>query len=107
MEWLDILQRIEAGEDARTEFKRGLGDFAAVGKTICAFANGDGGLLVLGVDDDGRIVGVPEDSEMGAGTTDELPAQRLRTAGHRRMQPAPCGRRVGSLGRGRPPPARI
>ena len=63
MEWLDILQRIEAGEDARTEFKRGLGDFAAVSKTICAFANGDGGLLVLGVNNDGRIVGVPEASE--------------------------------------------
>lgn len=63
MEWLDVLQRIEAGEDARTEFKRGLGDFSAVGKTLCAFANGDGGLLVLGVDDGGRISGVREDSE--------------------------------------------
>lgn len=63
MEWLGILQRIEAGEDARTEFKRGLGDLSAVGRTLCAFANGDGGLLVLGVDDSGKIVGVKEDPE--------------------------------------------
>ena len=63
MEWLDVLQRIGAGEDARTEFKRGLGDFGAVGKTLCAFANGDGGLLVLGVDDAGGIFGVREDPE--------------------------------------------
>ena len=63
MEWLDVLQRIGAGEDARTEFKRGLGDVSAVGKTLCAFANGNGGLLVLGVDDAGGILGVREDSE--------------------------------------------
>ena len=63
MEWLDILQRIEAGEDARTEFKRGLSDFSSIGKTLCAFANGDGGLLVLGVDDSGGIVGAKEDTE--------------------------------------------
>ena len=57
MEWLDILQRIESGEDARTEFKRGLGDLTAIGKTLCAFANGDGGLLVLGVDDAAASLG--------------------------------------------------
>ena len=63
MEWIDILQRIEAGEDARTEFKGGLGDLSEIGKTICAFGNGEGGLLILGVDDAGAIVGVREDAE--------------------------------------------
>ena len=63
MEWLDVLRRIEAGEDARTEFKRGLGDLSDIGKAICAFANGEGGLLVLGVDNSGMIVGVREDAE--------------------------------------------
>ena len=63
MEWSDVSRRIETGEDARTEFKRGLGDFSAVGRTLCAFANGDGGLLVLGVDDSGSIVGVRQDPE--------------------------------------------
>ena len=63
MDWLDILRRIEAGEDARTEFKRGLGDLSSVGRTLCAFANEEGGLLVLGVDNSGGITGVGEDSE--------------------------------------------
>ena len=63
MEWLDVLRRIEAGEDARTEFKRGLGDLSDIGKAICAFGNGTGGLLVLGVDDSATIVGVREDVE--------------------------------------------
>ena len=63
MEWLDVLQRIEAGENRRTEFKRGLGDLSDIGKAICAFGNGDGGLIVLGVDDAGTIVGVKEDEE--------------------------------------------
>ncbi len=63
MEWSDVLRRIEGGEDARTEFKLGLGDFSGVGRTLCAFANGDGGLIVVGVVDPGVIVGVKEDPE--------------------------------------------
>ena len=63
MEWPEVLRRIEGGEDARTEFKRGLGDFSGVGKTLCAFANGDGGLIVLGAVDPGVIVGVREEPE--------------------------------------------
>ena len=63
MEWLDVLRRIEAGEDDRTEFKRGLGDGSAVRRALCAFGNGEGGLIVLGVEDPGVIVGVREDAE--------------------------------------------
>ena len=63
MEWLDILQRIESGEDSRTEFKRGVSDMLSIRKTLCAFANGDGGLLVIGVDDSGRIVGVDQNMD--------------------------------------------
>ncbi len=62
MEWLAVLQRIERGEDERTEFKRGLGDLSAVGKALCALGNGEGGLIVLGVDDSDSIVGVQEDA---------------------------------------------
>ncbi|MDD9986251.1 MAG: putative DNA binding domain-containing protein [Spirochaetaceae bacterium] len=58
MEWAEVERRIRAGEDAVTEFKRGAGDMRAVGKTLCAFANGAGGLLVLGIDDTGATVGV-------------------------------------------------
>ena len=60
MEWADILRRIEAGEGRTTEFKRGF-DQSAIGKAICAFANGEGGLIVLGIDDAGAIVGLDAD----------------------------------------------
>ena len=63
MEWSDVLRRIEAAEHARTEFKRGLGDLSDVGKTLCAFANGDGGLIVIGAVDPGVIVGTKENPE--------------------------------------------
>ena len=63
MEWLNILMRIESGEGRRTEFKRGLGDLSAVGKAICAFANSEGGVILLGIDDSRDIVGVREDTE--------------------------------------------
>ena len=62
MEWSEILQRIEAGENDSTEFKREFGnDLSAVGKAMCAFANGVGGLIVLGIDDAGSIVGLNAD----------------------------------------------
>ncbi len=64
MEWIKILHRIREGEGDRTEFKRGLGrDLSSVGKAICAFANSDGGVLILGISDSGEIIGVTENSE--------------------------------------------
>ena len=63
MNWMDILERINQGEDDHTEFKRGLGDLKPVGRAIAAFANTDGGVVVLGVDDAQTIVGVKEDEE--------------------------------------------
>ncbi len=63
MDWLSVLGRIERGEDAKTEFKQGLGDLSGVGRALCAFGNGDGGLIVLGVEDNGTILGVKEDTE--------------------------------------------
>ena len=63
MDWSGILNRIESGEGQTTEFTRGLGDGSKVWRVICAFANTEGGVLVLGVEDDRRIVGVREDAE--------------------------------------------
>ena len=63
MEWQDVRLRIEAGENRHTEFKRGLGDLSAIGRTMCAFANTEGGLIILGVEDSRRVVGVSEDTE--------------------------------------------
>ena len=62
MEWLDILRRIETQEDRYTEFKRGL-DLSDIGKATCAFANAEGGVVILGVTNEGEIVGVKADAE--------------------------------------------
>ncbi len=60
MDWPEVLQRIRSGENAHTEFKRNANSFDGIGRALCAFANGDGGLLVIGVDDDGEITGPPD-----------------------------------------------
>lgn len=62
MEWLGVIERIAAGEGRTTEFKRGL-DLPGLGRTMCAFANTEGGVIILGVDNSQTIVGVHEDAE--------------------------------------------
>jgi len=51
---------ISGGENASTEFKAQLpsDDAQQVMKTVAAFANGGGGTIVFGVDDEGRAVGL-------------------------------------------------
>ena len=63
MEWEEVLKRIEEGENRTTEFKREFGrDLSKkIGKAICAFANGEGGLVIFGVDDSGSVVGLEGD----------------------------------------------
>jgi ATP-dependent DNA helicase RecG len=54
---------IGRGETLTTEFKESLPARDATGllKTVAAFANGGGGTILLGVRDDGTILGVDED----------------------------------------------
>ena len=63
MEWAEIRARVESGEGPETEFKRGLGDLSAIGRAVCAFANSDGGAVIIGADDSGELTGVREDAE--------------------------------------------
>ncbi len=53
---LDAL--IEQGEGVRLEFKRTLSSAWRIARTLAAFANTSGGTLLIGVADDGRILGV-------------------------------------------------
>ena len=62
MNWPRVRDRIQAGEDVRTEFKQGASDMRVVARAICAFANGTGGLVIMGVDD-GQLVGISRDPE--------------------------------------------
>ena len=49
---------IAQGEGPTLEFKRAL--TKDLGRELCAFANSDGGILLIGVSDLGRIVGVAD-----------------------------------------------
>ena len=53
----DLEKLIRKGESATLEFKRSTGELRQALWTLCAFANGAGGKVIIGVKPDGRIVG--------------------------------------------------
>jgi hypothetical protein len=55
---LEILSSLSKGEGTRIEFKRRLPRDDRAARTLCAFANTRGGLLLIGVTDQGRVHGV-------------------------------------------------
>ena len=52
---------IRGGESEKVEFKAVVPTEDTVAKVLVAFANTQGGTLIIGVNDDSTIVGVPED----------------------------------------------
>lgn len=48
---------IAKGESENLEFKRSTGQLSAAFETLCAFLNGNGGIVIIGVNDNGKIVG--------------------------------------------------
>ncbi len=63
MEWSEVSSSIQAGESERIEFKRWEAFPKKVGEAVCALANTEGGVVVLGVSDSGAILGVPGDPQ--------------------------------------------
>ncbi len=58
MNRLELDALVEQGEGVRLEFKRTLSSAYRIARTLAAFANTSGGTLLIGVADDGRLVGV-------------------------------------------------
>ena len=54
---------INKGEHQQLDFKFGVNDSKKIARTLAAFANTDGGRLLLGVKDNGAIAGVRSDEE--------------------------------------------
>ena len=52
----ELLELIKTGEGLTLEFKENIG--SNLGREICAFANSRGGKVILGVKDDGGLIGV-------------------------------------------------
>jgi predicted HTH transcriptional regulator len=53
-----LLAIIARGEGRQIEFKRGLPGPEKTARSICAFANTSGGMLIVGVTDQGRVYGL-------------------------------------------------
>ena len=54
----DLIEKIYLREDSTIEFKRELPHRESLGDEIAAFANANGGVILIGVDDDSEIVGI-------------------------------------------------
>ncbi len=59
-----LLKLIEEGEHIGQDFKQTINDYYKIAKTVVAFANTEGGRLLIGVKDNGRIVGVKPQQEL-------------------------------------------
>ena len=58
-----LLKMIREGEHQRQDFKYCITDSRKIARSLVAFANTDGGTLLIGVKDNGNIVGVQSDEE--------------------------------------------
>jgi len=59
-----LKQLIEQGENQKLDFKYCVSDSRKIARTLTAFANTDGGRLLIGVRDNGNIAGVRSDEEI-------------------------------------------
>ena len=61
MEAAEILEIIKRGEDSRHQFKKNVTNAESLTADMVAFCNGDGGVMLLGVSDDGTVTGLTSD----------------------------------------------
>ncbi|MDE7154445.1 MAG: putative DNA binding domain-containing protein [Muribaculaceae bacterium] len=59
-----IRRLIEEGEHEHQDFKFAITDARKIARSISAFANNDGGRLLIGVKDNGAVVGVPNEEDI-------------------------------------------
>jgi ATP-dependent DNA helicase RecG len=55
---MDIIKLANLPESKTLEFKRDASSLDSILKAVIAFANTAGGIILIGVDDDGKIVGL-------------------------------------------------
>src|SRR5664280_1693554 len=58
-----IRNLIQSGENQQLDFKFEISDSRKIARTLVAFSNTDGGTLLIGVKDNGKIAGVRTDEE--------------------------------------------
>jgi predicted HTH transcriptional regulator len=79
----ELVQRILQGENLHQDFKFRIDDQQKIARTLAAFANTDGGSILIGVKDNGKIVGCNPEEELymieGAASVFCQPALEFRT----------------------------
>jgi len=58
METSELIKIIDRGEDSRHQFKEKIADAKKLAAEMVAFSNSKGGLIVIGVDDRGELIGL-------------------------------------------------
>lgn len=59
----DLIRMVKEGEHQKQDFKFRIDSSQKIAKTLCAFANTDGGKLLIGVKDNGRLAGIDPEEE--------------------------------------------
>ena len=59
-----LLKRIAGGESQTLDFKFAVNDSRKIARSMSAFANTDGGSLLIGVKDNGRLAGIRSEEEI-------------------------------------------
>lgn len=62
--WDTLREMLAKGEHAEQDFKRSIAGKEKIAKTLTAFANGNGGRLLVGIDDNGHISGTDTEEAM-------------------------------------------
>jgi predicted HTH transcriptional regulator len=88
---MNVPELIHAREGKTLEFKRDLSSLQPILKTLVAFANTSGGTLVIGIQDDGVVVGIAdplrEEERLASSIADSIrPAMTPEIAGIARRQ---------------------
>nr|MBF0223052.1 putative DNA binding domain-containing protein [Desulfobulbaceae bacterium] len=68
MKLKELQQLVAKGESETLEFKKSTGQRTRIAETLCAFLNGKGGKVIIGVTDQGEIIG----QTIGQGTLEGL-----------------------------------
>jgi ATP-dependent DNA helicase RecG len=58
LETVELLEIVGRGEDSRHQFKADVTNAVSLAAEIVAFSNSDGGMLFIGVADDGTVHGL-------------------------------------------------
>jgi predicted HTH transcriptional regulator len=64
MNYKQLIKLIEEGENLKVEFKQKFSDYDKIAKEIIAFANTEGGTIIFGVTDKGKIIGIESEKEI-------------------------------------------